>query len=171
MKPSSVSYTHLDVYKRQIRKMLSLKAMVLRDGQRHEMAAEALVPGDWVFLQSGDKAPADLRLIEIKNLRIQEAVLTGEAEAVEKSIAPVSAEAAIGDRSDIAYSGTLVSYGQGLGVVVATGEATEIGRISTLLEQVEQIETPLLRQMAQFGRWLSAAIVAAAIVTLSLIHI
>ncbi|MBK8750239.1 MAG: cation-transporting P-type ATPase [Candidatus Competibacteraceae bacterium] len=148
-----------------IRKMLSLKAMVLRDGQRHEMAAEALVPGDWVFLQSGDKAPADLRLIEIKNLRIQEAVLTGEAEAVEKSIAPVSAEAAIGDRSDIAYSGTLVSYGQGLGVVVATGEATEIGRISTLLEQVEQIETPLLRQMAQFGRWLSAAIVAAAIVT------
>ncbi|MBK8538356.1 MAG: hypothetical protein IPL59_26715 [Candidatus Competibacteraceae bacterium] len=93
--------------------MLSLKAMVLRDGQRQKWR-QALVPGDWVFLQSGDKAPADLRLIEIKNLRIQEAVLTGEAEAVEKSIAPVSAEAAIGDRSDIAYSGTLVSYGQAL---------------------------------------------------------
>ena len=148
-----------------IRKMLSLKAMVLRDGQRREIAAETLVPGDWVFLQSGDKVPADVRLIELKNLRIQEAVLTGEAEAVEKSLEPVSAEAAIGDRSTMAYSGTLVSYGQGLGVVVATGEATEIGRISTLLEQVEAIETPLLRQMAQFGRWLSAAIVGIAAAT------
>ncbi|MCC8998458.1 MAG: cation-transporting P-type ATPase [Candidatus Contendobacter sp.] len=148
-----------------IRNMLSLKAIVLRDGQRREILAEDLVPGDWVLLQSGDKTPADLRLVEIKNLRIQEAVLTGEAEAVEKSIAPVSAEAAIGDRSDMAYSGTLVSYGQGLGVVVATGEATEIGRISVLLEQVKEIETPLLRQMAQFGRWLSAVIVLAAAVT------
>lgn len=148
-----------------IRKMLSLKAMVLRDGQRHEIAAETLVPGDWVFLQSGDKVPADLRLIEIKNLRIQEAVLTGEAEAVEKSLTTVAAEAAIGDRSTMAYSGTLVSYGQGLGVVVATGETTEIGRISTLLQQVEAIETPLLRQMGQFGRWLSMAIVGVAAAT------
>jgi len=145
-----------------IRKMLSLRALVLRDGQRREIAAEALVPGDWVLLQSGDKVPADLRLIEIKNLRIQEAVLTGEAEAVEKATAPVSTEAAIGDRLAMAYSGTLVSYGQGVGIVVATGEQTEIGRISALLEQVEEIATPLLRQMAQFGRWLSVAIVLAA---------
>ena len=145
-----------------IRRMLSLRALVLRDGQRREIAAEALVPGDWVLLQSGDKVPADLRLIEIKNLRIQEAVLTGEAEAVEKATAPVSAEAAIGDRLAMAYSGTLVSYGQGIGIVVATGEQTEIGRISALLEQVEEIATPLLRQMAQFGRWLSVAIVLAA---------
>ncbi len=148
-----------------IRKMLSLKAMALRDGQRREIAAETLVPGDWVFLQSGDKVPADVRLIELKNLRIQEAVLTGEAEAVEKSLTTVAAEAAIGDRSPMAYSGTLVSYGQGLGVVVATGEATEIGRISTLLQQVEAIETPLLRQMGQFGRWLSMAIVGVAAAT------
>ena len=148
-----------------IRNMLSLKAMALRDGQRREIAAETLVPGDWVFLQSGDRVPADVRLIELKNLRIEEAVLTGEAEAVEKSLEPVAAEAAIGDRSTMAYSGTLVSYGQGLGVVVATGEATEIGRISTLLEQVEAIGTPLLRQMAQFGRWLSAAIVGVAAAT------
>ena len=148
-----------------IRKMLSLRALTLRDGQRREIAAEALVPGDWVLLQSGDKVPADLRLVEVKNLRIQEAVLTGEAEAVEKAVAPVSAEAAIGDRANMAYSGTLVSYGQGMGVVAATGEHTEIGRISALLEQVETITTPLLRQMAQFGRWLSAAIVLAAGVT------
>ena len=148
-----------------IRKMLSLHAMVLRDGQRREIAAEELVPGDWVLLQSGDKVPADLRLIDSKNLRIQEAVLTGEAEAVEKAVTSIPAEAAIGDRTDMAYSGTLVAYGQGIGVVVATGEHTEIGRISALLEQVEEIATPLLRQMAQFGRWLSAVIVLAAAAT------
>ncbi len=151
-----------------IRNMLSLKATVLRDDQRCEIAAEELVPGDWVLLQSGDKAPADLRLVNCKNLRIQEAVLTGEAEAVEKTIAPAVAEAALGDRTDMVYSGTLVSYGQATGVVVATGEQTEIGRISTLLEQVEEIATPLLRQMAQFGRWLSAAIVLAAAATFAL---
>ena len=151
-----------------IRKMLSLRALVLRDGQRREIAAENLVPGDRVLLQSGDKTPADLRLIEVKNLRIQEAVLTGEAEAVEKAVAPVSAEAVTGDRANMAYSGTLVSYGQGIGVVVATGEHTEIGRISALLEQVEEIATPLLRQMAQFGRWLSAAIVLAAVATFAI---
>ncbi|HRY16812.1 MAG TPA: cation-transporting P-type ATPase [Candidatus Competibacteraceae bacterium] len=142
-----------------IRKMLSLHAMVLRDGQRREIPAEELVPGDWVLLQSGDKVPADLRLIELRNLRIQEAILTGEAAAVSKNPAPIAADAAIGDRTDMAYSGTLVVYGQGAGVVVATGEATEIGRISTLLEEVEEIATPLLRQIAQFGRWLSFAIV------------
>jgi magnesium-transporting ATPase (P-type) len=145
-----------------IRKMLSPRAMVLREGQRREIPAEELVPGDWVLLQSGDKTPADLRLIEIRNLRIQEAVLTGEAEPVSKRLAPVSAEAAIGDRSNMAYSGTLITYGQGAGVVVATGEATEIGRISVLLEQVEEIATPLLRQIAQFGRWLSLAILLVA---------
>ena len=145
-----------------IRKMLSLHAMVLRNGQRREILAEALVPGDWVFLQSGDKVPADLRLIEVKNLRIQEAVLTGEAEAVEKAADPVPSDAAIGDRADMAYSSTLVVYGQGVGVVVATGAATEIGRISALLEQVDSLVTPLLRQMEQFGRGLSVAILLAA---------
>ncbi|MDQ5910809.1 MAG: hypothetical protein QG599_2906 [Pseudomonadota bacterium] len=149
-----------------IRKMLSLHAMVLRNGQRREILAEELVPGDWVLLQSGDKAPADLRLVAVKNLRIQEAVLTGEAEAVEKAVNPVTAEVAIGDRACMAYSSTLVAYGQGLGVVVATGAATEIGRISTLLEQVESLVTPLLRQMEQFGRWLSAAILVIAGLTM-----
>ncbi len=149
-----------------IRKMLSLHAMVLRNGQRQEILAEELVPGDWVILQSGDKAPADLRLIEVKNLRIQEAVLTGEAEAVEKAPDPVAPDAAIGDRTNMAYSSTLVTYGQGIGVVVATGAATEIGRISTMLEQVESLVTPLLRQMEQFGRWLSAAILLIAGLTL-----
>ena len=149
-----------------IRKMLSLRALVLRNGERQEILAEQLVPGDWVIVQSGDKVPADLRLVEAKNLRIQEAVLTGEAEAVEKNPAPVAPEAAMGDRTCMAYSSTLVTYGQGIGVVVATGAATEIGRISVLLEQVENLVTPLLRQMEQFGRWLSAAILLVAGLTL-----
>ena len=149
-----------------IRKMLSLRALVLRNGERQEILAEQLVPGDWVILQSGDKTPADLRLVETKNLRIQEAVLTGEAEAVEKNPASVAPDAAMGDRTCMAYSSTLVTYGQGIGVVVATGAATEIGRISALLEQVESLVTPLLRQMEQFGRWLSAAILLMAGLTL-----
>ncbi|MDY0049847.1 MAG: HAD-IC family P-type ATPase, partial [Halothiobacillaceae bacterium] len=110
-----------------IRAMLSLRAMVLRDGQRREIDAQSLVVGDQVWLQSGDKVPADLRLIQVRNLSIQEAVLTGESVSVEKSITPVAQEAPLGDRRSMAYSGTLVSQGQGLGVVVATGDATQIG--------------------------------------------
>ncbi|HNG36366.1 MAG TPA: cation-transporting P-type ATPase [Nitrosomonas sp.] len=141
-----------------IRHMLSLDAMVLRDGKRKQIPAEELVVGDIVLLQSGDKVPADLRLLQVKNLRIEEAALTGESEAVEKSIATVAEQAVIGDRFNMAYSSTLVVYGQGTGVVVATSDQTEIGRISRLLEQVDMLETPLLRQMASFGRWLSMVI-------------
>lgn len=141
-----------------IRRMLSLDAMVFRDGKRKQIPAEELVVGDVVSLQSGDKVPADLRLLHVKNLRIEEAALTGESEAVEKSTIPVVAQAVIGDRFNMAYSSTLVVYGQGTGVVVATGDQTEIGRISRLLAQVDTLETPLLRQMASLGRWLSLLI-------------
>ncbi len=116
------------------------------------------MPGDIVLLQSGDKVPADLRLFRVKGLQIQESVLTGESMAVEKITEPVAQESVIGDRRCMAYSGTLVTHGQGSGVVVATGEQTEIGRISTLVSEVESVTTPLLRQMAQFGRWLTLAI-------------
>ena len=136
-----------------IRRMLSLDATVLREGKRKQIPAEELVVGDIVLLQSGDKVPADLRLFQVKNLRIEEAALTGESEAVEKSIEAVSEQAVIGDRFNMAYSSTLVVYGQGMGVVVATSDKTEIGRISRLLEQVDTLETPLLRKMASFGRW------------------
>lgn len=145
-----------------IRGMLSPKATVRRCGRRREIPAEELVPGDVVLLASGDKVPADLRLIEAKSLRIEEAALTGESEPVEKTLAPVDPEAPIGDRACMAYSGTLVTYGQGAGVVVATGAATELGRIGAMLEQVEQVETPLLRKMAAFARQLTVAILAAA---------
>ena len=150
-----------------IRQMLSLDAMVLRDGKRIQIRAEELVPGDIVLLQSGQKVPADLRLFSTKNLRVEEAALTGESEAIEKTTEAVPAKVTIGDRLCMAYSSTLVVYGQGVGVVVATSDQTEIGRISTLLEHVDTIETPLLRQLAIFGRWLSGLVIVLAIGMLS----
>ncbi len=150
---------------RAIRQMLSPNAMVLRDGRQITIQASDLVPGDIAILQSGDKVPADLRLFRLKGLQIQESVLTGESMAVEKITESVSLESMIGDRLCMAYSGTLVTHGQASGVVVATGADTEIGRISTLVSEVKSVTTPLLRQMAQFGRWLTVAILAIAIIT------
>ena len=145
-----------------IRHMLSLKATVLRDGRPRMLPAEELVPGDVVLVQSGDRIPADLRLIHVKNLRVEEAALTGESVSVDKHTEPVIGDTALGDRRNMAYSGTLVSYGQGRGVVVATGDATELGRISQMLSAVEHIETPLLRKIAAFSKWLTLAIAAVA---------
>ncbi len=148
-----------------IRNMLSHQALVRRDGRLVEVPAEALVPGDVVSLQSGDKVPADLRLFWVRELRVDESILTGESVPVGKSTESVSADTSIGDRRCMVYSGTLVTYGQAQGVVVATGDATEIGRISRLLAQVQTLVTPLLRQMARFGRWLTGAIIAIAALT------
>jgi magnesium-transporting ATPase (P-type) len=145
-----------------IRGMLSLHAQALRNGRRKDIPAEELVPGDVVFLASGDKVPADLRLLEVRNLRIDEAVLTGESVPVEKGVDAVAVDAPLGDRVCMAHSGTLVTYGQGVGVVTATGGGTEIGRISALLAEVQQLTTPLLRQMAVFARWLTWAILTIA---------
>lgn len=150
---------------RAIRQMLSPNAMVMRYGRQLTIRAEALIPGDIVLLQSGDKVPADLRLFRVKGLQIQESILTGESMAVEKTIDVAEQGAALGDRLCIAYSGTLVTHGQGGGVVVETGAQTEIGRISTLVSEVEQVTTPLLRQMDQFGRWLTLAILGVAAIT------
>ncbi|HSR72173.1 MAG TPA: cation-transporting P-type ATPase [Kiloniellales bacterium] len=148
-----------------IRGMMPPQANVLRDGRRVVVPAEELVPGDVVLLQSGDKVPADLRLLAARNLQTQEAPLTGESLPVEKSVAPLDAATPLGDRACMAYSGTLVTYGQGRGLVVATGASTEIGRISGLLARVPTLTTPLLRQMARFARRLTAAILAISVVT------
>jgi magnesium-transporting ATPase (P-type) len=145
-----------------IRGMLSLNAAVVRDGRRMTILAEDLVPGDLVRLASGDRVPADLRLISSRNLQIEESALTGESVPVQKSVEPVPADAALGDRSSSAWSGTLVTMGQGTGLVVGTGDATEIGRISTMIAGVETLATPLLAQMAAFGRWLTGAILVLA---------
>ena len=151
-----------------IREMLSLEARVVRDGRRRVVAADVLVPGDVVLLQSGDRVPADLRLIETKTLRVQEAALTGESVAVDKGVAPVSVQAPLGDRSAMAYAGTLVVSGQAKGIVVATGDATEIGKVGALLAEVQTLETPLLRQIAGFARQLTLAILAFAGLTFAL---
>ena len=145
-----------------IRHMLSLEAHVLRDGRRIKIAAEALVPGDVVFLASGDKVPADLRLLHVRSLRVEEAALTGESLSVDKDAAPVAPDAPLGDRRGMAYSGTMVAYGQGTGIVVATGAATEIGRINAMLAEIPELTTPLTRQLASFGQWLTWIILAVA---------
>jgi magnesium-transporting ATPase (P-type) len=145
-----------------IRYMLAPHAAVLRDGQRISIEGEKIVPGDLILLEAGDKVPADLRLIKAHGLQIQEAILTGESVPVEKHVGPVAAGATLGDRSCMAFSGTMVTSGQGLGVTVATGGATEIGRISGLLANVEMLTTPLVTQMNAFARWLTIFILLVA---------
>ncbi|WP_293005776.1 cation-transporting P-type ATPase [Nitrosomonas sp.] len=150
-----------------IRQMLAPHASVLRNNERHSIEGDKLVPGDIVLLEAGDKVPADLRLLKTHGLQIQEAILTGESVPVQKQIAPVSADAPLGDRSCIAFSGTLVTAGQGKGMVVATGASTEIGRISGLLSRVETLTTPLVKQMGAFARWLTIFILLIASVLLA----
>jgi len=135
-----------------IRNLISPRASVTRNGQRASVPAAELVPGDIVHLEAGDRVPADLRLVRARGLLIDEAVLTGESVAAEKREAPVAADAALGDRVSMAFSGTMVAAGQGLGTVVTTGQRTEIGRISTMVRSVETLTTPLLRQINDFGR-------------------
>jgi len=149
-----------------IHDMLSPQARVRRDDHPLTVSAETLVPGDIVLLQSGDRVPADLRLLETKSLQIQESALTGESEAVEKGTEQVTQNTELGDRTPMAYAGTLVTYGTGVGVIVETADRTEIGRISSMLTEVQTLTTPLLRQIAVFSRWLTLAILVAAVATL-----
>ncbi len=148
-----------------IRQMLSPSAMTLRDNKLVTVEAADLVPGDIVQLQSGDKVPADVRLLRSKGLFVEEAPLTGESVPVEKDCRILPSQTPLAERNCMAYSGTLVTQGQGTGVVVATGGATEIGRISALVANVQQLTTPLLRQMDQFSRWLTGAILVLATVS------
>ena len=145
-----------------IRKLLALRAQCRRDGRWAQLDAVDLVPGDMVRLRAGDRIPADLRLCESASLRIDESALTGESVPADKDTDPVDLAAGIGDRLGMAYSGTLVAGGSGLGVVTGTGPATELGRIGRLIAEVETLATPLTRQMAAFGRLLSLAILVLA---------
>jgi magnesium-transporting ATPase (P-type) len=145
-----------------IRHLLSPHAVVLRDGRQHDIDAAELVPGDIVLLASGDSLPADVRVLQARNLRVDESALTGESVPVDKQTDPVGPDAAIGDRLCMGYAGTLVTQGQARAVVVATGAATEIGRIGRMLESVEAGTTPLLEKISVFGRRLTLAILAAA---------
>jgi len=146
-----------------IRKMLSVHAHARRGGDWAEIEADALVPGDIVRLRSGDRVPADVRLIEAVNLRIEESALTGESVPADKNTEPAPADAGIGDRHGMAYSGTMVAAGSGTGVVTATGPATELGRINRMISEVQTLATPLTLQMNRFGKILSIAIVGLAV--------
>lgn len=143
-----------------IRRMIDPRATVIREGRRATIAAEDIVPGDIVVLEPGDRVPADLRLIRSRNLRIDEAALTGESVPVDKIIATVDAKAALADRTCMAYSGTFVVGGNGIGVAVATGPASELGRIGALVGRIETLTTPLIRQMNELARKLTVFILA-----------
>jgi magnesium-transporting ATPase (P-type) len=141
-----------------IRNMLSAEARTVRGRETRMLPADELVPGDIVLLESGDKIPADLRLLEAKNLHTEEAALTGESVPAEKNTDAVSEKATVGDRECMAFSGTMVVSGRATGVVVATGSETELGRINQLLADVSPLETPLLRQIKKFGYAITAVI-------------
>ncbi|TPE62677.1 HAD-IC family P-type ATPase [Sandaracinobacter neustonicus] len=135
-----------------IRGLIAPHAHVLRDGHRQSLPVEGLVPGDIVLLEAGDRVPADVRILHARGLSIDEALLTGESVTSEKQEQAVAADASIGDRSNMGFSGTLIATGQAKAVVVKTGVHTEIGRISAMLQQVESVSTPLLRQIDRFAR-------------------
>jgi calcium-translocating P-type ATPase len=144
-----------------IRDMLAPRANALRDGRRVSIDGADIVPGDIILLEAGDKVPADLRVIEARGLAVQEAILTGESVPVDKLVRPASTDADLGDRHSMLWSGTLVTKGTARGLVVATGQDTEIGRIGGLLAGVERLTTPLVTQMDHFARWLSFLILLA----------
>jgi len=150
-----------------LRQMVPQEVTVKRGGTQTTIPAAKLVPGDVVMLASGDKVPADLRLVETKGLRIEEAALTGESLPAEKTPAPVAEDAPLGDRSSMAFGGTLVTYGTATGVVVETGRRTELGRISALIRGATELETPLTRALASIGRMITIAILAVAAVVLA----
>ena len=138
-----------------LKKMAAPEARVLRGDHRVSVPARELVPGDIVFLEAGSYVPADLRLIETANLKVDEASLTGESVPVEKRAEVVlHEEASLGDRHNLAFMGTTVTYGRGAGIVVDTGMQTEIGHIAEMIQTYEDEATPLQRRLDQLGRWL-----------------
>ena len=131
---------------------------MLRDGEVQTINASELVPGDIVLLEAGNVVPADFRLVEAAQLRIDESALTGESVAVEKQIHPLSViDAPLGDKTCLAYKGTIVTYGRGRGLVIATGMQSELGKIATLLSEGDDSKTPLQKRLAGFGKWISLA--------------
>ncbi len=141
-----------------LRRMAAPLASVLRDGREVEVPARDVVPGDVILLRAGDRVPADVRLVESVNLKIDEAVLTGESLAVEKQTAPLTLpDAPLGDRRNLGFAGTAVTYGRGRAVVVATGMQTEFGKIAQLLQTVETGRTPLQENLDRVGRKLAHA--------------
>ncbi len=144
---------------------MTTEATVVRGGETLRLPATEIVPGDLVLLQAGDKVPADLRLLRERELRVDESALTGESVAVDKDVAPVERDSALGDRLSMAYASSLVTYGTGAGVAVATGDATEVGKISSLIATATELKTPLTRKIDEFSKTLLVIILALGAVT------
>ena len=154
---------------RALKQLAALKARVIRDQSIETVPAAGLVPGDVVLLEAGSVVPADLRVSATAQLRIEEAALTGESHPIEKQTDPLAQrDLALGDRINMAYSGTVVTYGRGQGIVVATGMATELGRIATLLSKTEEARTPLQKRLAKFGKQLSVIAIAICVLVFAL---
>ena len=148
-----------------LKKMAAPHGKVKRDGAILQVLTTDLVPGDIVYLEAGDFVPADLRLVESASLKIEEAALTGESVPAEKSIASMrEADLPLGDRLNMAFSGSVVTYGRGYGVVIATGMNTEVGKIAKHLTESETQETPLQKKLAEMGKILSLGIVTISVI-------
>jgi Ca2+-transporting ATPase len=144
-----------------LKKMSAPSATVMRNGMPETIQASELVPGDLVMLEAGKIVPADMRMIEAAGFRVEEAALTGESEAVEKHTAELHDEQLpLGDRKNTAYKGTVVTFGRGAGIVVGTGMNTELGRIASMLQEEEEVKTPLQKRLASFGQKLAIAVLA-----------
>ena len=143
------------------------EATVLRWGEKKRIPSADLVPGDIVLLQAGDKVPADLRLLKIRDLQVDESALTGESVPVEKAVAPLDQDTILAERINMAYGSTMVTYGQGTGIVTATGDYTEVGRISKLISSAQDLATPLTRKITHFSHILLYAILLLAAVTVA----
>ena len=148
--------------------MVPQNVSVLRDNRQITIPAAELVPGDVIFLASGDRVPADVRLLSSKSLQIDEAMLTGESVPVAKNIHSVAADSDLGDRSCMAFGGTLVTYGTGSGLVAGTGLDTELGKISALLQEASSLETPLTKALTQISKYITIGIIGVTVIMLSI---
>lgn len=156
---ASASFGFIQEYRSEkavqlLKKLAAPVATIVREGKERMVSSSNIVPGDIVVLHAGDRVPADLRLLEVFNLKIDESSLTGESMPVEKKTDPVSPDKIINDRTNMAFSGTVVTYGRGLGVAVATGMNTEFGKIASIVQAEEKTETPLERRINAFSKWL-----------------
>lgn len=148
-------------------KMVPENVAAMRDGKKITLAASELVPGDIVLLASGDKVPADMRLVQVRNLQIEEAALTGESVPTEKALGVVAPAAGLGDRTCMTFGGTLVTYGTGTAVVVETGAKTELGKISAMLKETTDLQTPLTKALGQIGKYITIAIIIISVIMLA----
>lgn len=150
-------------------KSVTTEATVIRNGEKVRLNSRELVTGDLVLLASGDKVPADLRLVELRDLQVSEAALTGESVPVQKSNETLAVETVLADRHNMAYAGSLVTFGQARGIVVAIANQTETGRISQLIEQSTGLETPLTRKIERFSKTLLYIILGLAALTFAVV--